>query len=62
MVAGSPWNTLFWLVKQLDKHGTALKPDQVVITGAIGKFMDGKPGKYKASFSQLGDLNFEVED
>jgi len=49
-------------VKELGKKDRTLKKDNIVITGAIGKFMDGNPGKYEAKFTQLGNIKFTLNE
>ncbi len=61
MVEGSPWNSLFWLVKELEKKSETLKPDQIIMTGGIAKFMDSISGNYEATYTGLGKINFKVE-
>lgn len=61
LVEGSPWNSLFWLVKKLEEEGVTLKPDQIIMTGGIAKFLDSVPGNYEATYSGLGKINFKVE-
>lgn len=61
LVEGSPWNSLLWLVRELDKKGETLKPNQIIMTGGIAKFMDSLPGSYEATYSNLGKIAFKVE-
>ncbi len=60
MVEGSPWNSLFWLVKELDKKDEKLKVDYVIMTGGIAKFMDSTLGVYKATYEGLGEITFTI--
>jgi len=60
MVEGSPWNSLFWLVKELEKKNERVKPDHVIMTGGIANFMNSDPGVYKATYDGLGEITFTV--
>ena len=62
LVEGSPWNSLFWLVKELEKKGQALKAGEIIFTGGIAKFMDGTPGSYEATYDGLGNITLKVEE
>ncbi len=62
LVEGSPWNSLFWLVKELAKKGESLKENEIVFTGGIANFMDGNQGSYEAIYDGLGKITFKVEE
>ncbi|MFC1836267.1 2-keto-4-pentenoate hydratase [Thermodesulfobacteriota bacterium] len=57
---GDQWKALLWLVNGAIEQGWTLKPDQVLITGSLGKMIPGKPGKYEAKFGDLGEVSFTV--
>ncbi|MBA3009342.1 MAG: fumarylacetoacetate hydrolase family protein [Proteobacteria bacterium] len=59
-VLGNQWETAFWLVNQTLAQGWSLEPGQVIITGAMGPMIPGKPGKYVADYGVLGNIFFEI--
>ena len=54
------WEDALWLANNLIKHGWILEPGQILISGARGSAVPGKPGKYHADFGELGSISFEV--
>jgi 2-keto-4-pentenoate hydratase len=54
------WEDALWLANNLIKHGWVLEPGQILIAGARGSAVPGKPGKYHADFGELGSISFEV--
>ncbi|GAK58871.1 2-hydroxypenta-2,4-dienoate hydratase [Candidatus Vecturithrix granuli] len=58
---GDQWQAALWLVNTTIEHGWNLEPGQIIITGALGNMVPGKPGKYLADFGDFGQLNFEVK-
>ncbi|MBM4325640.1 MAG: 4-oxalocrotonate decarboxylase [Deltaproteobacteria bacterium] len=58
---GDQWEALLWLVNGVVKHGGAIEPGQVLYTGALGKMIPGKPGKYEAVYGPLGTITFTVK-
>ena len=57
---GDQWQALLWLVNQLVAQGYHLKPDQFLITGALGQMVSAVPGEYHADFDALGKMKFNV--
>ena len=43
------------------KQGWRLEPGYIVITGALGKMLPGKPGKYVADYGSFGKIAFEIK-
>lgn len=58
---GDQWEAALWLINTSLEQGWDLKPGQVVITGALGKMIPGKPGKYEADLGGLGRLRFTIK-
>lgn len=46
--------------KQFTSPIYKLQAGQIVITGAIGGIIPGKPGVYQINYGQLGNLDFEI--
>jgi 2-keto-4-pentenoate hydratase len=53
-VLGNPLNSLRWLCQKLNEQGLNLKSNDLVITGALGRVIPARPGKYHAFFGTLG--------
>lgn len=58
---GDQWQALLWLVNGVVKQGWAIEPGQLLITGALGKMIPAKPGKYTADWGKLGSMVFSVK-
>ena len=58
---GGQYKALLWLANSVVERGGALKKGTFVITGATGKMLPGKPGRYKAEYGALGTIEFTVE-
>lgn len=58
---GDQWQAALWLVNTMVDQGWALKPGHIVITGALGKMLPGKPGKYVADYGSFGKITFEIK-
>ena len=60
-VMGNPLNALAWLANHLDTRGLALKPGDVVMSGAISKMLRPTIGDtIRATFSHLGSVSVKV--
>ena len=57
---GDQWEAALWMVNTLISQGRTLEQGQILITGALGKMMPGKPGQYKADFGSLGTVEFQL--
>jgi len=57
---GDQWRALGWLINQTLASGWTIEPGQILITGALGRMVPGKPGKYSARFSELGSIEWDV--
>lgn len=52
---------LTWIINELVEQGWVIQKDSVFLTGALGKVLPAKAGVYKAVWSDLGSIEFEVE-
>jgi len=60
-VMGDPLNALAWLANHLGSRGLALKPGDVVMSGAISKMLRPKAGEtIRARFTRLGSVSVKV--
>lgn len=60
-VMGNPLNALAWLANHLETRGLALKPGDVVMSGAISKMLRPKVGDMiRARFTHLGSVSVKV--
>jgi len=59
---GDPWKALMWTANKTLDQGWRIEPGHIIITGALGKVIPGKTGKYVADFGELGEISFEVKD
>ena len=58
---GDQWQAALWLVNSIIEQGWTLEPGHVLMTGALGKMIPGKPGKYLADYGDFGKITFEVK-
>ncbi len=58
---GDQWKALLWLVNTAIAKGWTLEPGQVLITGAMGAMIPGKPGKYEGKWGPLGTISWTVK-
>jgi len=58
---GDQWKALLWLVNGVTAQGWSIEPGQVLITGAMGNMIPGKPGKYEGDWGTLGKLSWTVK-
>jgi 2-keto-4-pentenoate hydratase len=60
-VMGDPLNALAWLANHLATRGLALRPGDVVMSGAISKMLRPKAGDtIRAKFAHLGSVSVKV--
>jgi 2-keto-4-pentenoate hydratase len=60
-VLGDQWKALLWLVNGVVAQGWTIEPGQILITGAMGNMVPGKPGKYEGDWGPLGKLSWTVK-
>ncbi|MBI4965415.1 MAG: fumarylacetoacetate hydrolase family protein [Desulfomonile tiedjei] len=58
---GDQWKALLWLVNGVVEQGWTIDPGQILITGAMGNMIPGKPGKYEGDWGPLGKLSWTVK-
>jgi len=59
-VMGDQWKAVLWLVNGVVAQGWTLEPGQIIITGAMGNMIPGKPGKYEGDWGPLGAVSWTV--
>lgn len=57
---GDQWETLRWLINTMVGQGYVIRPDHLLITGALGKAFPGVAGAYAADFGPLGRVDFHI--
>jgi 2-keto-4-pentenoate hydratase len=58
---GDQWQAALWLINTMIAQGWTLEPGAVLITGALGNMLPGKPGNYVADYGELGKITFTVK-
>ena len=58
---GDQWKALLWLVNKMVEEGWTMEKDDVLLTGALGNMIPGKPGDYVYSIEPLGTVRFVVK-
>jgi len=58
---GDQWKALLWLVNGVVQQGWTIEPGQILITGAMGNMIPGKPGKYEGDWGVLGKVSWTVK-
>ncbi len=58
---GDQWKAALWLVNAAVARGWVIEPGQILITGAMGNMIPGKPGKYEGNWGSLGTLSWTVK-
>jgi 2-keto-4-pentenoate hydratase len=54
------WKAALWLVNTMAKQGWKIEPGHIIITGALGRMIPGKPGNYIADYGSLGTVTFKI--
>lgn len=60
-VLGDQWKALLWLVNGAVGQGYVIEPGQLLITGAMGQMIPGKPGSYKGDWGKLGTISWTIK-
>jgi 2-keto-4-pentenoate hydratase len=55
------WKAALWLVNTMVKQGWKIEPGHIIITGALGRMVPGKPGNYTADYGSLGTITFKID-
>ena len=58
--SGDPYDVYGWMVTRIHLLGYELKPGMILITGSLGRVVDGEPGDYVAHYGELGELRFKI--
>ena len=58
---GDQWQAALWLINTMVAQGWTLEPGAVVITGALGNMLPGKPGSYVADYGNFGKVTFTIK-
>lgn len=58
---GDQWQAALWLVNTMVAQGWTLEPGAVLITGALGNMLPGKPGNYVADYGDFGKITFTIK-
>lgn len=58
---GDQWKAVHWLVNKMLEEGWTMRKGDVLLTGALGKMIPGKPGEYFYSIEPLGTVRFVVK-
>lgn len=59
---GDPWEAALWLARTLARRGTPLQAGDVVLTGALGPFVEIAPGhRVTADLGPLGTVSCTIE-
>jgi len=58
---GDQWNTALWLVNSTVEQGYKIEPGHILMTGALGAMLPGKPGRYVADYGPFGRIEFTVK-
>ncbi len=58
---GDQWKAALWLLNSVVEKEYKVEPGQILITGALGKLVPGKPGQYVADYGDFGKISFEVK-
>jgi 2-keto-4-pentenoate hydratase len=58
---GDQWKAALWIVNSVLEQGYNVEPGHILITGALGKVVPGKPGDYVADYGDFGKISFEVK-
>ncbi len=58
---GDQWKAALWLVNKMIEHGWTMEKGDVLLTGALGNMLPGKPGSYVYDAGALGGIEFTVK-
>jgi len=58
---GDQWKAALWIVNSVLEQGYKVEPGHILITGALGKMVPGKPGQYVADYGDFGKISFEIK-
>jgi 2-keto-4-pentenoate hydratase len=58
---GDQWKAALWMINQVVEQGYRIEPGHILITGALGQMVPGKPGQYVADYGDFGKISFEIK-
>ena len=58
---GDQWKAALWMINQVVEQGYRIEPGHILITGALGQMVPGKPGQYIADYGDFGKITFEIK-
>lgn len=58
---GDQWNTALWMINSMVEQGYKIEAGHILMTGALGSMLPGKPGSYTADYGDLGRIDFTVK-
>lgn len=58
---GDQWETLRWLINRMIAQGYVIRPDHLLITGALGNAFPAEAGAYVADYGNLGSVDFYIK-
>ncbi|HCY88129.1 MAG TPA: 4-oxalocrotonate decarboxylase [Desulfobacteraceae bacterium] len=58
---GGQWKAALWMVNTLIRQGRPPRAGHLLITGALGRMIPGKPGAYRADYGGLGIVEFQLD-
>lgn len=60
---GSPLNAVMWLANRMIEIGNPLRKGELILSGALGRFIDIHPGDHlEASIQGLGKVYLQIEE
>jgi 2-keto-4-pentenoate hydratase len=58
---GDQWKAALWMINSIVEQGYRIEPGHILITGALGQMVPGKPGQYVADYGDFGKISFEIK-
>lgn len=58
---GNQWEALLFLINQRIELGEEIRAGDVLITGSLGGLHPLQPGSYRATYGDLGEVNFVIK-
>ncbi|HKK75038.1 MAG TPA: hypothetical protein VJ953_08210 [Saprospiraceae bacterium] len=58
---GNQWEALRFLINQRVEMGEEIRPNDVLITGSLGRLYPFATGSYRATYGPLGELTFVIQ-
>lgn len=58
--SGGPLENLLWLARAVTRRGGRLEKGALVMTGAMGRMLPARPGRYLADYGEFGRIEFTI--